>query len=48
MLHPVSITHRQNRYDWNGEKDTCDAGEFFTRENRENHREWMKVNALSD
>jgi len=48
VLHPVAITHGHNRDDGNREKDTGDTGEFFAREDREDHREWMQMNTLAD
>jgi hypothetical protein len=48
VLHPVLITHGQDRDDGNGKEDTGDARKFFPCENREDHGEWVKMYALSD
>jgi len=48
MLHPVTITHSQDRNDRNSEEDTRHAGKFFTCQNREYDSQRMKMNALSD
>src|SRR6185369_16353951 len=48
MLHPVSITDRQNRNHWNRQKNSRHSSQLFTREDRKDHRERMKMNTLTD
>ena len=48
MFKPVAITDGHNRNSGNRQEDSGNACEFRTRQNRNDDRERMKMNSLSD